>query len=125
MYLLSKCHEDIREILSSIQDKQITASHTDLFIDILRTFKELVETLEETDVNGVRNILYKLLYRLWFVLYCIAPHPYVFVFYVTVLYPVLGIGHRAAHTCPLAMHAPLCYLQERVAPFDATCAART
>ena len=33
----------------------------DLFIDILQTFKELVETLEETDVNGVRNLLYELL----------------------------------------------------------------
>nr|YP_009364851.1 cytochrome c oxidase subunit 2 [Fucus distichus]ARI50039.1 cytochrome c oxidase subunit 2 [Fucus distichus] len=58
---LSKSHEDIREILSSIEDKEITASQTDLFIDILQTFKELVETLEETDVNGVRNLLYKLL----------------------------------------------------------------
>ena len=36
-------------------------SQTDLFIEILQTFKELVETLEETDVNGVRNLLYKLL----------------------------------------------------------------
>ena len=58
---LSKSHEDIREILSSIEDKEITASQTDLFIEILQTFKELVETLEETDVNGVRNLLYKLL----------------------------------------------------------------
>ena len=58
---LSKSHEDIREILSSIEDKEITASQTDLFIQILQTFKELVETLEETDVNGVRNLLYKLL----------------------------------------------------------------
>ncbi|CAN0371883.1 unnamed protein product, partial [Ascophyllum nodosum] len=56
-----KSHEDIREILSSIEDKEITASQTDLFIEILQTFKELVETLEETDVNGVRNLLYKLL----------------------------------------------------------------
>ena len=58
---LSKSHEDIREILSSIEDKEITASQTDLFIETLQTFKELVETLEETDVNGVRNLLYKLL----------------------------------------------------------------
>ena len=58
---LSKSHEDIREILSSIEDKEITASQTDLFIEILQTFKELVETLEETDVNGVINLLYKLL----------------------------------------------------------------
>ena len=55
---LSKSHEDIiREILSSIEDKEITASQTYFFIDILRTFKELVETLEETDVNGVRNFI--------------------------------------------------------------------
>ena len=58
---LSKSHEDIREILSSIEDKEITASQTDLFIETLQTFKELVETLEETDINGVRNLLYKLL----------------------------------------------------------------
>ena len=51
----------IREILSSIEDKEITAFQTDLFFEILQTFKELVETLEETDVNGVRNLLYKLL----------------------------------------------------------------
>ena len=58
---LRKSHEDIREILSSIEDKETTASQTDLFIEILQTFKELVKTLEETDVNGVRNLLYKLL----------------------------------------------------------------
>ena len=58
---LSKSHEDIREISSIIEDKEITASQADLFIDILQNFKELVETLEETDVNWVRNLLYKLL----------------------------------------------------------------
>ena len=58
IYGLSKLHEDIRKILSSIKDKEITASQTDLFIDILQTFKELAETLEETNVDGVRNFLY-------------------------------------------------------------------
>ena len=58
IYGLSKLHKDIRKILSSIKDKEISASQTDLFIDILQTFKELAETLEETNVDGVRNFLY-------------------------------------------------------------------
>ena len=38
---LSKSHEDIREILSSIEDKEITASQTDLFICLLRSWNVL------------------------------------------------------------------------------------
>ena len=38
---LSKSHEDIREILSSIEDKEITASRTYLFICLLRSWNVL------------------------------------------------------------------------------------
>ena len=38
-----------------------TTSQTDLFSDVLQTFKELAETLDETDVNGVKKLLYQLL----------------------------------------------------------------
>ena len=58
---LDKSYSDIREILSSLEDKDISPVQTDLFVEILQTFRELVEILNDTDLDSIRNLLYKLL----------------------------------------------------------------
>lgn len=56
-----KSNEDIKKMLSEIEGKEISYDRANLFIEILRTFKDLVENLGEEDVDNVRNLLYQLL----------------------------------------------------------------
>nr|YP_009330430.1 Cox2 [Coccophora langsdorfii]ANS72202.1 Cox2 [Coccophora langsdorfii] len=57
----NRSYKDIKEILNSFEEKQMSSNQTNLLIDILQMLKKMVYTLDETDIDKLRNFLYKLL----------------------------------------------------------------
>jgi len=56
-----KSHEEIKDILSKTGNREISYTQSDLFIEILQTFKDLVGTLDNKNADNVRNLLYQFL----------------------------------------------------------------
>lgn len=57
----NKSPEEIKEILSKIENREISYTQSCLFIEILQTFKDLVGTLDNKNADNVRNLLYEFL----------------------------------------------------------------
>nr|YP_010372562.1 cytochrome c oxidase subunit 2 [Myagropsis myagroides]UPE50199.1 cytochrome c oxidase subunit 2 [Myagropsis myagroides] len=57
----SKSYKGIKEVLDVFGEKQMASNQTHLLIDILQMLKDMVYTLDETDINKLRDFLYKLL----------------------------------------------------------------
>nr|YP_448665.1 cytochrome c oxidase subunit 2 [Desmarestia viridis]AAS79051.1 cytochrome oxidase subunit II [Desmarestia viridis] len=57
----NKSPQEIKEILSKIDNREISYTQSHLFIEILQTFKDLVGTLDNKNADNVRNLLYEFL----------------------------------------------------------------
>nr|YP_010418180.1 cytochrome c oxidase subunit 2 [Sargassum plagiophyllum]USF18398.1 cytochrome c oxidase subunit 2 [Sargassum plagiophyllum] len=54
-------YNDIREVLDVFGEKHLASNQTNLLLDILQMLKDMVYTLDERDINKLRDFLYKLL----------------------------------------------------------------
>lgn len=58
---VDRSYNDIREVLDVFGEKHLASNQTNLLLDILEMLKDMVYTLDEMDINRLRNFLYKLL----------------------------------------------------------------
>nr|YP_009641831.1 cytochrome oxidase subunit II [Nereocystis luetkeana]QBZ73653.1 cytochrome oxidase subunit II [Nereocystis luetkeana] len=56
-----KSKEEIKEMLSKLENREITYTHTGLRGEVLQTFKELIETVDQNTADDVKNMLYEAL----------------------------------------------------------------
>nr|YP_010445204.1 cytochrome c oxidase subunit 2 [Macrocystis pyrifera]UTJ90705.1 cytochrome c oxidase subunit 2 [Macrocystis pyrifera] len=56
-----KSKEDIREMLSKLENRKIEYTHTGLRGEFLQTLKELIETVDQNTADDVKNMLYEAL----------------------------------------------------------------
>nr|QJC59492.1 cytochrome c oxidase subunit 2 [Sargassum fusiforme] len=54
-------YKGIKEVLDAFGEKHQTSNQTILLLDILQMLKDTIYTLDETDINKLRDFLYKLL----------------------------------------------------------------
>nr|YP_009154079.1 cytochrome c oxidase subunit 2 [Turbinaria ornata]AJF48266.1 cytochrome c oxidase subunit 2 [Turbinaria ornata] len=57
----NKSYKSIKEALDAFEEKQMDSNQTNLLIDILQMLKDTVYTLDETDIDKLKDFLYKLL----------------------------------------------------------------
>lgn len=56
-----KSKEEIKEMLSKLQNREIEYTHAGLREEVLKTFKELIETVDQNTADNVKNTLYEAL----------------------------------------------------------------
>nr|QWK44735.1 cytochrome oxidase subunit II [Pelagophycus porra] len=56
-----KSKEEIREMLSKLESREIDYTHTGLRSEVLQTLKELIETVDQNTADDVKNMLYEAL----------------------------------------------------------------
>nr|YP_011008166.1 cytochrome oxidase subunit II [Egregia menziesii]WBP70067.1 cytochrome oxidase subunit II [Egregia menziesii] len=56
-----KSKEEIKEMLSKLESREINYTHTGLRDEVLQTFKDLIETVDQNTADDVKNLLYEAL----------------------------------------------------------------
>ena len=54
-----KSYEEIRDIISKIEAREIVHTKTGLFVECLHTYKDLVGTMADKDIDSVKNLLFR------------------------------------------------------------------
>nr|QWK44849.1 cytochrome oxidase subunit II [Pterygophora californica] len=56
-----KSKEEIKEMLSKLESREIDYTHAGLREEVLKTFKELIETVDQSTADDIKNMLYEAL----------------------------------------------------------------
>nr|YP_011007886.1 cytochrome oxidase subunit II [Agarum clathratum]WBP69717.1 cytochrome oxidase subunit II [Agarum clathratum] len=56
-----KSKEEIKEMLSKLENREIDYTHSGLRGEVLQTFKELIETVDQNTADDIKNMLYEAL----------------------------------------------------------------
>nr|YP_009058567.1 cytochrome c oxidase subunit 2 [Sargassum hemiphyllum]AIM19590.1 cytochrome c oxidase subunit 2 [Sargassum hemiphyllum]UDY71314.1 cytochrome c oxidase subunit 2 [Sargassum hemiphyllum var. chinense] len=54
-------YKSVKEVLDALVDRQLAPNQINLLLDVLQMLKDTIYTLDETDINKLRDFLYKVL----------------------------------------------------------------